>query len=103
MNNIIEETKGSFVDRIIQAMDHLLDEKKNALTKIRKDAKTQIGTGSKSAGTARTILYKKLGEIKDEIDGKLAEFKAEIRYKPSVKRREFQEDSRMKNRKFPRY
>ena len=102
MCGIIEESKKGFIDRTIQALDQLLDEKKNAITNIRREAREKLGTGSKSAGTARTLLYKKLGELKDENDKKLAEFKAEIRYKPSSKRKGTLEESG-RNKKHFRY
>ncbi|CAG2252394.1 unnamed protein product [Mytilus edulis] len=85
MKNITEETRNTFTDRIIRTLDGFLEEKKETITTIRREAKEKIGTTSKSAGTARSIMYKKIGELKDHNDRKLAEFKAAIRYKQPEK------------------
>ena len=83
MKNITEETRNTFTDRIVRTLDMLdgfLEEKKEIITTIRSETKEKIGITSKSAGTARSIMYKKLGDLKDHNDSKLAEFKAAIRY-----------------------
>ncbi|CAG2229570.1 unnamed protein product [Mytilus edulis] len=87
MKNITEETRNTFTDRIIRTLDGFLEEKKETITTIRREAKEKIGTTSKSAGTARSIMYKKieLNMLKDHNDRKLAEFKAAIRYKQPEK------------------
>ncbi len=80
---IIEETKEAFLDKSIQILDSLIEEKKNEIKRIRIDAKDKIGVDGKDAGTARSTLYKKLAEIKTANEEELSQYQIDIRYKPS--------------------
>ena len=79
IDSLIEETQNNFMTKCIDMLDTMIDEKKDKITHIRREAKDKIGTTTKAGGSARSMLYKKLGELKDDNDKKLAEFKTQIR------------------------
>lgn len=81
ITNIIEDTKKEFLRKVLNELDTIMLEKTNCIKATRKEAKDQIGKKTKSAGEARTMLTKKLEEIKNRNDKIIAEFKADIRFK----------------------
>ena len=83
MDKLIKETRDYFISQAIGILDGMFSTLKEEMTTIRRKAKDQIGTGKKAAGEARTLMYKKLGEMRDKEEKELAAFKAEIRYKPT--------------------
>lgn len=79
VDKLIEDTENELLSTVISHLDNIIKDKTNKIAYVKKEAKKEIGTKTKAAGVARTIMKNRIDEIKDAIGKELAEYQTNIR------------------------